>query len=317
MSKFNFIPSGVPEFPKFEEVERQTRHFFATQKFRYSPELTRVAGAIYSQHPLEYVILANLVQVFMWVLDDEFVDNPKLGLEEKVKVLRDCIQVSEFFGEEPKSSFGAGNPKEGENEPVPGKLTFSRRQFPSLNRPIANTLYMILNRNWPSERLRRAEAQELTGYFLGCVQHLALGRMPLSIELYTRTRMDDSACRPAFLLLLLRFSKNDIDEALDYLETDLGQKAMLAANKNVSFVNDVLSVSKDKRENSFNYNIVKCWMDEKELNEKEAVDQVTNECNRLYAEVKELARCPILDGLLTWCEHSALWHLKAKRYVPG
>lgn len=288
--KFDFIPLEIVLSPLTKQVELETRKIVSKFDLDYDPELTQSACSVYPHHDLESLITANLIHIFLWILDDKHIDSPYLSLDEKFRAIRECLTTVESW-------------RRNEQVDCSNSSVLS----------VVKLLDCVLRRDWDGD-LRMYVLEQLTDYLLGNIQRLGIGTVRITSSTQDSIRSSDSGCKVVFPLLLLGQDTENIKSALRYLRSNQGKLVQDAANKNISYVNDIVSVKKDKADGCFNYNIVSCLMNDKMIGEEEAISRLKVQCNDLYRVVTTLNKCQYLEGLATWCVMSAKWHLIARRY---
>jgi hypothetical protein len=282
-----------------DEVEGITSAWFADYHFSYDPFLTTLASTVYPDFDIDLLCLANKVHIFLWIVDDNFVDTDKVPLNTKLRVLRDCIEVSSHL-------VRRDNRKD--------ELYFTVSE-------LGKCLSDLMNDGGWDSRLRNHVCNKMIDYFLGCIQHIGIGCSQLTVDVYDRVRLSDAGCRVTFCLSLLGRPKELIDSALNFLESNEGEKFSDMANRNVTYVNDILSIKKDKKSNEFNFNVIKCWMEQHAVSESEAVSKVAQICNQMYHYIDSESKSAsttgklyVLSSLKLWCVGSKVWHYQASRY---
>lgn len=279
---FDFALTDYQPSLQLEAIDIATQKWTSAFNLSYHSELTKLTGYVYHNLSFDSLCYANAVHIFLWIFDD-YVDNKERETQPKLQLIQQCLSVCQ------KHLYNLKKIKT--TEPI------ARLLVDLLNRPIASLLQVYI-------------CEQLLDYFMGVIEHIGIGQLDLNVKLYNRIRLADGACEVVWPLCLLDQSGSTLETSIKYLRSKDGRRARRWATKNVSYVNDILSVAKDKRSNEFHFNIVNCWMQEYKMTEAEAIAALTTRCNKYYIKLKDHGD----EYLARWCAGSLQWHLNALRY---
>jgi hypothetical protein len=311
--ELTFLPCLDHDFPcspLLSHVNASTRAFMQKHHLKYVEELTLLAAIVYPHLNYKQLCLANYVHIFLWVFDD-FVDEPGVSIQEKMNLVNRCKTVLKHYQERKPSAYFNADALEQEL-----KISFDTvlDENSSYGERIAIVFDKILF-DFKDEFMLIYIVKQFFDYFDGVESHIHLKTgETLSVEEYEKIRLKDGACE---VVWTLPFLDQPFEVISNYLESSDGKLARLCASRNVSYVNDGLSYNRDIRDGQ-NFNIVCCYMHERQVSKEDAVKIVSQLCNTSFESLTSLAvdstSRTIVERLSHWCIGSAYWHHKAKRY---
>lgn len=269
-----------------DNVDSLTKDYLDKYGVKYIKEFTKLAGIVYPYLSEKSLLNANLIHIFLWLLDDQ-VDDPAVTIETKIELL--------------------------------DRLTFFINNTDREILPTDNLAVVILNalfKKIKSKEIIEYLEIQLKDYFAGIREHISLENYKiLSVEDYTRIRKFDGACEVVWALCFL---DEDFTPFRNALESPIGLELREAVNINVSYVNDILSYDKDLLLGD-NFNVVICYMNEHSVSKEEAIKVLVDKCNKRYQKIimtpyKNDTITVLVERLAIWCRGSLEWHLKSKRY---
>ena len=290
---FDFIDYDREKSPRFNETNISTKETAKELGLKYSDELTNLTMLVYPYHDLDTLVWNNKLHMFLWIFDD-IIDGGVIDSVEKQNLLKKTIDILES--------------KPLENEVNDSDEITSKWKVLVL-------LQQLIKGIEDDVAFREFICQQLKEYIQGVNEHVLLGDKVITTEEYIRIRRRDGACEVVWPLM---FGRKGFAEYREFLESTQGIKVRHLANSNVSFVNDILSIDKDRKEGT-TFNIVLIRANEYNESVEKSKQWWIVECNRMFDELKNtcvehsIAK-EVVEKLCTWCKGSALWHLKAARY---
>lgn len=278
---FDYAPSSSTLSGRLPKLHEETKKALDMFGFSYTKELSLLADLVYQYLSIESLCIANLIHMFLYILDDQ-VDvhqNDLSQTSEKLELLNKCMRV------------------------LDGELAID-------NLPIIQLMNYSLSK-LHNKVLKSYVIDQIRDYITGVIKHIELNNEILTVEEYTEIRLLDGACEVVWPLCFL--DHPNVESIVAYLKSDEGKHMRLLANKNVSFHNDVTSLKKDKKDGT-TFNLVLCYKNQCNMTEDEATALVVGICNRTYRELENMSvGNEIADKLANWCRFSLAWHLLAHR----
>lgn len=280
---FNFLEKSLTKSNLGLQVNEETQKLAKKLGLKYRDELTELSVYVYPNLDLNSLIYCNNVHMFLWLFDD-IVDDNMVDISLKKNLINESIDI------------------------LNGEILDS-------DHPVLKLLLILVNANMNINFIDYLK-NELKNYIMGVREHLQIDDKNLSVSDYINIRLKDGACEVVWPLMFC--NKNNFKEYEIFFNSDIGLKARLYANKNVSFVNDILSIKKDIRD-GISFNIVMCWMKQYNISMENAIKILVNRCNEYFLYIESIQtnnelEKEVINGLCTWCKGSLLWHLNAMRY---
>lgn len=281
------------------EIEEPARLLINKVGLKYRAELSLLALCVYPLLTLMSLCYANLVHIFLWIVDD-IVDNElePHTLKERNLLVNLCRDTVKSYLND--SSVEPCRPK-------------------SLSSQHASVLqvldYICCYDMLPI--LKQYLLHQMCDYFDGVQEHIAVDpQYRWDVKAFNHTRDRDGACEVVWPLLFLDDSPSDLYRHLAFMNSADGIVARRCATRNVSHVNDVLSIEKDTR-NGTRFNIIFPIMQKHACCQSTAINICIDWSNDYYDELQQMRNASnafVVDGLSLWCRASLKWHRAVSRY---
>lgn len=279
--EFDYIPDVLIPSNNISALHEKTEKSLSKFGFKYVKELSTLADFVYRYSDLKPLYIANLIHLFLYILDDQIDANQNdlSTVSEKIALLDQC-SIS-----------------------LNGKYDINSPQ-------IIKLMHYSLDK-LQNQSLKSYIIEQIEGYILGVTRHIGLRNEIVPIGTYMDIRYLDGACEVVWLLAFL--DHPNIEEIIEYFRSDEGKHVRMLANTNVSLHNDVTSLEKDKKDGT-TFNSIICYMHQYDMSEDEAKALVIGICNRSYRELVEIGKTnEHTNKLAYWCKQSLGWHLIVKR----
>lgn len=279
--EFDYIPDVLIPSKNLPALHEETEKTLSKFGFKYVKELSTLADFVYQFSTLEPLYIANLIHLFLYILDDQIDANQNdlSTVNEKLALLDQCSK---------SLTDGCG------------------ADCPQIIKLMHYSLDKLQNKS-----LKSYIIEQIEGYIVGVTKHIGLNNEITSIRTYIDIRYLDGACEVVWLLAFLEYP--NIEEIIEYFRSDEGKHIRMLANTNVSLHNDVTSLEKDKKDGT-TFNSVMCYMHHYDMSEDDAKALVIGICNRSYRELVEIGKTnEYANKLAYWCKQSLGWHLTVNR----